>query len=105
MNILDTTRPMPEIISNQASQHTRSILNIYNGNCPILRKSVSAKVRKRCFTDDILHIIKFKQYLFDGYKKNYIPCYIYNHFKNMVCKITEKARTCYVRGEVLNYNG
>ena len=94
-----------ENLDNCISSFNGSILDIYNEHCPIRTKSVSINARKPWLTPDILRMIKFKQYLFNEYKKNYIPFYIYNNFKNKMCNITKKAKNSYIRGEFQNCMG
>ena len=88
-----------ENLDYSVSSFNSGLLNIYAEPCPVRTKSLSVKPRKPWLTDDILKLIQFKQFLYNDYKKGYIPFYIYNNFKNRVCKVTKKAKDRYMRGK------
>ena len=70
---------------------------IYDTNCPVRCKSVPVgKVNNRWLNDSLQKLVNFKHVLFRSKKRNFIPEYIYNNFRNKLKKNIEKSKKNYL---------
>ena len=80
------------------NNYCRKLFEIYSKNCPLRQKNVPVfKVTKPWIGENILNLLKFKRYLYQSYKSNFIPQYVYNTFRNKIVGILKKSKQTYIK--------